>query len=100
MATKAKPNDVSVVCKSVSDIPKEPHWAIVTECSNTIPGYNQGDATETLHYTVYTAYFNKNEWQREVIRLTDDNHRMTPRPFTAMEVKPAKIKVTIDLVID
>ena len=90
--TKRKP----LQCNSATDVPKERHWVILTTQTGTEKGYDKGDPDTNYNFMRYTAYFDQEEWQKAVIKLTEDNHKAyTKTTFVAMEVQPAVIKTSV-----
>ena len=64
-------------------------------------GYDRGDPDTSINFLRYTAYFDKDEWQKEVIRLTEANHKAyTKVDFVAMEVQPAVVNTTVAVSVE
>jgi len=79
---------------SIQSIPKEPHWAIITETSQyvagdersrTHPGHGYPDHYETT--IQYTAYLDEDDWNARILRLAEHNDS-----FTAIKALPATVR--------
>jgi hypothetical protein len=88
------------------DLPKDPHWAIITiesmwiegdERSRTNPGHGYPGHTES--YVRYRAFTDEDEWKREIAELTTPKYG-SPKPFTAAYVTPAKVTTTVNVKVD
>ncbi len=86
----------------ISSIPKEAHWAIVTqisittpgdERSRTNPGHGYPESTDT--YLVYKAYTDEGEWKQAIIDLEEE--RYTHKSYVAMKVNPAVITKNVNV---
>ena len=90
-----------IKCDRASAIPRERHWAILETGTGTEKGYDRGDPDTSFNFLRYTAYFDKDEWQKEVIRLTEANHKAyTKVDFIAMEVQPAAVNTTVAVSVE
>ena len=96
-SSKRKP----IKCDHAGAIPRERHWAILETGSGIEKGYDRGDPDTSFNFLRYTAYFDKDEWQKEVVRLTEANHRAyTKVDFVAMEVQPAVVNTTVAVSVE
>ena len=91
--------------KTKSDIPSEPHWAILKpnhtyvpgdERSRTNPGH--GYPAHTVSAWDYIVYDNEEEWREEIVKLT--NSKYGERDFVALRAMPAKISTKVQVDID
>lgn len=90
------------------DVPKGPHYAIITfdtifipgdETSKLRPGHGYGEQNKPI--VVYQAYTDKDEWGDAVQQLTLANTYKPNFPnFVAMYVQPATVTVKTNVVID
>jgi hypothetical protein len=85
----------------LSNIPKGPHWAIISTTSVTIPGdersrtnpgHGYPESTET--FITYQAFTSQAEWEREVERRIVRKYRA---PFRALKVEPAEVNVRVSV---
>ncbi len=75
------------------DLPADEHFAIIQfETRRSFDGY--GD-TEMVNQLIYRVWTDRDEWSAEVKTLVTGN-----RPFRAMHVTPARIKVEVNVGID
>jgi hypothetical protein len=84
-------------CKKQSDVPKEPHYAIVYFRTISTPDYYDKGSYGSETVADYVVYHNKAEWEVEVKNLTLKNDKM----FSAMFINPAvtetEVKVNIKI---
>lgn len=90
-------------CCRPSDIPKEPHYAIIKsvyipgdERSRTHPGHGYPASTE--YYLDYTAFTDREEWEAEVNKLASERSTYTT-PFLAVQVTPALVETSVKVTI-
>lgn len=76
---------------SPSKAPKVEHWAIFTE-STGFDGYDQ-----PFSYISYDAYLDKEEWVKEVKRLTTCDYQR--KPFLAAHITPATITTKVEVTV-
>lgn len=81
-------------CNKISEIPTQPHWAILydqgihipgDQRSRDCPGHGYGEHTENK--TVYVAFMDRADWERQVGDMTKKNEK-----FTAIAAKPVKVE--------
>lgn len=95
------PQHTNFYCSASKDIPKEKHWAIISTRTGTEPGYDPGDSPSSFSYVTYQAFLDKEEWVKEVEKITKDNmNSYSKKEFTAMEVNPATISTSVSIKID
>ncbi len=89
---------------ALNQIPKEPHWAIITtssiyiegdERSRSSPGHGYPSRTETT--INYQAFTDEAQWKAEVVRKSTPIQWGSPTPFVAMKVIPAAIETSINV---
>lgn len=85
----------------VSDIPKTPHFAILTNNSHYTPGDERsrthpghGYSASTDYYVSYEVYLTREKWEAAIVEKTEDKFGASP-PFIAVEVKPATITTQV-----
>lgn len=85
----------------LSNIPNEPHWAIISTTSVTIPGDERsrtnpghGYPQRTETYITYQAFTSEAEWEHQVERLTLQKYG---QPFRAIKVEVADVKVRVSV---
>lgn len=89
-------------CKSKSDIPTNPHWAIVyfetyhipgDERSKSCPGHGYPDSTEIS--ANYIAFDNEKEWKDEIAHRLHPKYGSPETNFVSLKVTPATISTEI-----
>lgn len=89
-------------CHSLSDIPKEPHYAILEQRSISIPGDERsrthpghGYPASTEQVWDYIVFKDRDEWETEVKkRMASEFGR---KDFMAISATPATINTTIQV---
>lgn len=83
----------------ISSIPNNPHWAIVSTTSITIPGDERsrtnpghGYPEHTETYITYEAFTSQAEWENEIERRTLQKYGAA---FKALKVEVADVKVRV-----
>lgn len=85
----------------ISKIPNDPHFAIVTEVSVTIPGdersrthpgHGYPESTET--YIKYESFTDRAKWEERIAHYTTGYGR---KEFRAFCVNPVKVSIKLDL---
>jgi hypothetical protein len=85
------------------EMPKTPHWAIITyksiyiegdERSRICPGH--GYPAHYHQYVSYQAFLDEGEWHKAIAELSDMN-RGKPVTFTAMKVMPAIVTTSVSV---
>lgn len=87
--------ELPIHVKNLSEMPKDPHWVILKYKTITIPGYEGGSSSEDA--VEYKAYLTKDAWQAAILELEE---RYTKEPYTALEVKPARVKRSVSVGIE
>lgn len=91
-------------CKSKSDIPTNPHWAIVyfetyyipgDERSKSCPGHGYPESTEIS--ANYIAFDNENEWKADITKRLNPSYGSPETNFAAMKVSPASISTEVQV---
>jgi hypothetical protein len=91
-------------CHSISDIPKEPHYAILEQRSITIPGDERsrtnpghGYPASTEQVWDYIVFDDRNKWEAEIKR----RHGMVfgNKDFVAISATAATVRTTFDVEI-
>ncbi len=87
---------------NIQSIPKEPHWAIITESSYYIPGdersrTNPGHGYPEHYETVihYSAYTDEYDWKQRIREL--ETHNET---YTAIKALPANVRKEVVVTVD
>lgn len=93
-------------CHSAADIPKEPHFAIITSDYVNIPGDERsrqypghGYPATTKQFVGYIAYTNKEEWEAEIAARTRESGMRRNDHFVALAVTPATINTEVSVTI-
>jgi hypothetical protein len=88
-------------CHQLDDIPKVPHFVIMSGTSVTIPGDERsrtnpghGYPESTNHYLDYEAYLTEEKWKEQIAYLVKEHRR-----FKAFKVFPAEIKTEVNVEI-
>jgi len=90
-------------CHNKSDIPKEPHFAIIEftsvyipgdERSRTNPGHGYPETTE--YYSHYIAFSYEGEWKAAIEKYMSGSNKDN---FVAIRVNPVKIKTSVTIEI-
>lgn len=78
----------------ISDIPKTPHYAIITSKSVYTSGWDAHDSGSTDYFNVYNVYTTRKEWETQIEYLTMKNEA-----FRAISAHPAdvSVKITVDV---
>lgn len=91
-------------CKSKSDIPTNPHWAIVyfetyyipgDERSKSCPGHGYPESTEIS--ANYIAFDNEQEWKADITKRLTPSYGSPDTNFVAMKVTPASISTEVSV---
>lgn len=92
-------------CTRHTDIPKHPHFAIITsgsvhvpgdERSRTNPGHGYPEYTE--YFIQYEAYDDREDWEDAIARRERSAHTRD-KEYVAFPVAPAVIKTTTTIEI-
>ena len=86
---------------ALSNIPSQPHFAIIRETSvhipgdersRTNPGHGYPERTET--FITYEAFTDCDKWKKEIARLTLGNDS-----FRAISVTPATVTTSVSVTV-
>ncbi len=91
------------ICKNINDIPKEPHFAIITFVSVDIPGDERsrtnpghGYPATTEYYTQYFAFPSncRDIWELQIREMT-----ARKLPFVPIVATPAVVQTSITVTV-
>lgn len=85
----------------ISDLPAEPHFAIIRQTSVYVPGDERshtnpghGYPASTEYFISYQAFAKREEWEAEIVHLTERREM-----FKAVQVAPAKIATKVAVTV-
>lgn len=88
-------------CAKISEIPDQPHWAILYDQGITIPGDQRsrdypghGYPEHTEDKTVYVAFLDRAAWERQVGELTKKSEK-----FTALAANPVRVVQNVTVTV-
>ena len=91
-------------CHSISDIPKEPHYAIIDQRSINIPGDERsrtnpghGYPASTEQVWDYIVFPDRASWEAEI---KSREAKVYKSQYLALEARPAKITSTVQIHVE
>jgi hypothetical protein len=87
---------------NISELPKTPYYAILTETSVCIPGDERSRTNPGHGYPAFTSYYwsmqvfpDKIAWEKEIIRRSSTKRTYGSNNWQAVKVEPANITITV-----
>lgn len=92
-----EPKKKPVYCHSTSDIPREPHYAVIEFETITEPGWGREDPCQSRQVPVYIVFPDRGSWEEEIRARTGHERKGN---FVALFVQPAKVEVAVSIAVN